>query len=157
MSKTNDSFNELGTDASAWADAFLKCPQPADRATVHRWFAAAIVAGHDEAQAEPPPRQAFHAPTCRGSLALGTACGHCERCALERGEMDSELRYQVKQRMDYIAATLSTKGRINRQDLIQRFRISVPQASLDLSQFQRLYPNAMTYCLSKKAYLKNGG
>jgi hypothetical protein len=27
--------------------------------------------------------------TCRGSYALGTACGHCERCADERARLDS--------------------------------------------------------------------
>lgn len=25
----------------------------------------------------------FHGPVCRGSYAFGTACGHCERCALD--------------------------------------------------------------------------
>lgn len=26
----------------------------------------------------------WNGPTCRGSLALGSACGHCERCEWER-------------------------------------------------------------------------
>lgn len=28
-----------------------------------------------------------NAPTCRGSLALGSGCGHCERCHNERAAM----------------------------------------------------------------------
>lgn len=31
-----------------------------------------------------PPFETFTGPTCRGSYALGTACGHCEKCAWER-------------------------------------------------------------------------
>lgn len=32
---------------------------------------------------EPP---IFTRPTCRGSFALGSACGHCERCDWERAQ-----------------------------------------------------------------------
>lgn len=30
------------------------------------------------------PIPAFSRPTCRGSIAFGSACGHCERCVWER-------------------------------------------------------------------------
>lgn len=34
-----------------------------------------------------PPFETFTKPTCRGSYAFNSACGHCERCAWEREQM----------------------------------------------------------------------
>lgn len=31
-----------------------------------------------------PPWETFKNPTCRGCYALGTACGHCEKCEWEQ-------------------------------------------------------------------------
>ena len=57
--------------------------------------------------------------------------------------------------MAWIAETLRVFGFINREHLMRKFRISQPQASIDLSEFMRAHPGAMTYDLSAKRYVTN--
>ena len=62
------------------------------------------------------------------------------------------MRWFEQHRMEWIAETLRVFGFINREHLERKFGISTPQASYDLSEFQRLHPKAMTYNKSTKRY-----
>lgn len=55
-------------------------------------------------------------------------------------------------RLEWIEETLRVFGFINREHLMRKFGISQPQASHDLSAFQRLYPDRMYYDKSAKRY-----
>lgn len=63
------------------------------------------------------------------------------------------MRWFEQHRMHWIAETLRVFGFINRDHLVRKFGISVPQASSDLRAFARLHPEAMTYDVSAKRYL----
>jgi hypothetical protein len=62
------------------------------------------------------------------------------------------MRWQVKHRLDFIRMTLERMGCINRADIMREYGVSAPQASADLSLFQREHPNLMEYDLSQKTY-----
>ena len=65
-------------------------------------------------------------------------------------------RWFKQQRMEWITETLRVFGFLNREHLCTKFGISVPQASTDLSDYQRQYPRAMTYDASAKRYVATG-
>ena len=65
------------------------------------------------------------------------------------------MRWFERHRMEWIAETLRVFGFINREHLMKKFGLSMPQASHDLSLFQRRQPNAMTYNKTSKRYEAN--
>lgn len=66
------------------------------------------------------------------------------------------MKYQIKQRMDFISDTLKTKGRLNRADIMHRFGISVAQAGIDIREYVKSHPKATRYDVQKKTYLYTG-
>ncbi len=55
-------------------------------------------------------------------------------------------------RQEWIAETLRIFGYINRQHIMRKFGVSMPQASMDLQKFQKSHPGAMEYDASLKRY-----
>lgn len=62
------------------------------------------------------------------------------------------MRWAEEQRMNFIKKRIDEKGVINRSDLIEEFKISMPQASTDLKRFQERNPKALKYNLTLKRY-----
>jgi hypothetical protein len=63
------------------------------------------------------------------------------------------MRWGVEQRLEFIDFRLFWERRINRSDIIDRFEISVPQASKDLSLYEEKAPGNLVYDKSAKRYL----
>lgn len=63
------------------------------------------------------------------------------------------VRRGVKERLEFIDFRLFWEGRINRSDIMERFAISIPQASKDLSLYESIAPGNLTYDVSAKRYL----
>lgn len=63
------------------------------------------------------------------------------------------MKWFPRQRMKLIASRLRHPGWVNRRHLIDKFEISQPQASADLTTYQDLHPGAMTYDVRKKRYV----
>lgn len=64
-----------------------------------------------------------------------------------------QLRWGPEQRLEFIEFRLFWDGWINRSDLIERFGVSVPQASNDLTQYREMAPGNLQYDSSAKRYL----
>lgn len=63
------------------------------------------------------------------------------------------MRWGVEQRLEFIDFRLFWEGRINRSDIIDRFGVSVPQASKDLSLYEEKAHGNLVYDKSVKRYL----
>lgn len=63
------------------------------------------------------------------------------------------MRWAKRQRLAFIGDRLRSAGAVNRRDLMRRFGISQPQASVDLGSFAKEHPGAMKYDKTRKAYV----
>lgn len=62
------------------------------------------------------------------------------------------MKQATKMRMVWIDGSVLNGRPLQRGHLCEAFGISVPQASLDLAEFQRRWPDRLVYDTSKKAY-----
>lgn len=65
----------------------------------------------------------------------------------------SDLRWNLKRRLEFIEFRLFWDGRINRSDLIDFFNISTPQASSDFARYMEFAPGNFSYDAREKSYL----
>jgi len=56
-------------------------------------------------------------------------------------------------RQEWIGEMLAIYGFINRAHICRKFGVSKPQAALDLREFQKANPGAMTYDNRQKTYV----
>lgn len=63
------------------------------------------------------------------------------------------LRWGPEQRLEFIEFRLFWEGWVNRSDITDKFGVSVPQASNDLTQYRELAPANIRYDSSEKRYL----
>ena len=68
---------------------------------------------------------------------------------------NSTVKWSQERRLQFIDFRLRWEGRINRKDVTEFFKISVPQASADLALYQHLMPNNMRYDTSTRMYVAN--
>lgn len=63
------------------------------------------------------------------------------------------MRWPARQRIGFIGDRLMAGQTVQRADLIERFGISLPQASMDIRAFNEAHPGAMRYDRTKRCYI----
>lgn len=64
---------------------------------------------------------------------------------------------RLRERLEFIEFRLYWTGRLSRTDLTDQFRISPPQASADIAQYQEVAPGNLTYDTVRKVYVRGAG
>lgn len=65
----------------------------------------------------------------------------------------SRKRWGAEQRLEFIEFRAYWEGGVNRSDITERFGVSVPQASNDLTAYREIAPDNLVYDASAKRYL----
>jgi predicted DNA-binding transcriptional regulator YafY len=63
------------------------------------------------------------------------------------------VKWSQERRLQFIDFRLQWAGRINRRDVMDFFKISVPQASADIARYAELAPNNLEYDPSSRMYI----
>jgi len=72
---------------------------------------------------------------------------------VEKKSKRERMRWGVEKRLEFIEFRLFWEGGINRADIMERFGVSVPQASKDLSLYEQQAPRNLVYDKRRKRYL----
>lgn len=67
--------------------------------------------------------------------------------------MTDKIRWGTERRLEFIEFRLFWEGGVNRSDITEKFGVSTPQASSDLSLYQQKAPNNVTYNAREKRYV----
>lgn len=66
--------------------------------------------------------------------------------------MTKEIKWAVEQRLKFIEIFLGKKGRINREDITKKFRVSEKTAQNDLAAYRERNPKSIKYSAKTKCY-----
>jgi len=73
------------------------------------------------------------------------------------GNRTNSLHWSARERLSFIERLGYWRGWMRRADLMDRFQISMPQASADIAEYLKLNPSAFTYDRSDKRYVAARG
>ncbi len=65
-------------------------------------------------------------------------------------------RWFIEHRLSWVKESVDIFGQINRENIMRKFGISAQQASFDIGEVLRRWPDLMTYNRSTKRYERNG-
>lgn len=69
------------------------------------------------------------------------------------GNVTNAKKWSARERLLFIEKVAYWRGWIRRADICTQFNVSTPQASADLSEYQRLNPSSLEYDGSRKCYV----
>lgn len=77
--------------------------------------------------------------------------------AREESIDNTPVKWSQERRLQFIDFRLQWDGRINRRDVTDFFKISVPQASADIARYAELAPDNLEYDTSSRTYVATQG
>lgn len=107
-----------------------------------------------------PPRPTPNARSASHAALADEATSDSEKTApsgkkksFSAGGESGTVKWSQERRLQFIEFRLQWDGRINRRDVTEFFKISVPQASADISRYVELAPGNLQYDTSSRTYI----
>lgn len=109
----------------------------------------------------PPPRPGARHDQAEGPLSDPNATSAAAQSAERPGKSSTRgedadsgpVKWSQERRLQFIDFRLQWGGRINRRDVTDFFKISVPQASADIARYAEMAPGNLEYDTSSRTYV----
>jgi len=107
----------------------------------------------DQDHLDSPPSE----PGAASTSDSGSAARSSKASPRDEGSDAGQVKWSQERRLQFIDFRLQWGGRINRRDVTDFFKISVPQASADISRYAELAPGNLEYDTSSRTYVAKPG